>query len=159
MHEFFVWLETSEFSRWVRESTSLLAFPGILSAHTISMGFLAGINALVDLRILGVAKGVPFDELKKFFPIMWTAFWVSATSGVALLIGYPTKALTNPLFYAKLAFIAMAMVLLKRIRVRAFGGSPENARVLARWSLFFWASVIVAGRLLAYTYTKLTSID
>ena len=40
---------------------------------------------------------------------MWAGFWVNAVSGVLLLIAYPTKALTNPLFYVKLVLIAIGL--------------------------------------------------
>jgi hypothetical protein len=97
---------------------------------------------------------------------MWFGFWLNAVSGVALLIGYPTKALTNPLFYVKLAFIAVAVVLLRRIQRQVFAETPPHPRVptprerrLAGWSIFCWAAVIFAGRFLAYTYSKLTSLE
>ena len=52
--DFLVYLEQSNFSIWVRESGSLLAFPGILLLHTYGMAVLVGIVAAIDLRILGV---------------------------------------------------------------------------------------------------------
>lgn len=163
MHEFFLWIETSAFSEWVRESVSVFAFPSILAAHTVGMGFVAGVNALLDLRILGVAPQVPLVEIKRFFPVMWFGFWLNAVSGVVLLIGYPTKALTNPLFYVKLAFIAIAMVLVQSIRKRVFPEAPVEGPAyptrLAIASLVCWSGAIGAGRFLAYTYTKLTSLD
>jgi hypothetical protein len=164
VHGFFIWIETSAFSVWVRESTSFFAFPTILSLHTIGMGVVAGVNALVALRILGVAPGVPLIEMKRFFPVMWFGFWLNAASGVALLIGYPTKALTNPVFYTKLAFIALAMVTVRFIGKRVFRDSatdinvaPQKGKLLAGASLACWAGAITAGRLLAYTYIHLTS--
>jgi hypothetical protein len=163
MHEFFLWVETSAFSVWIRESISVFAFPSILAAHTIGMGLVAGVNALLDLRILGVASHVPLVEMKRFFPVMWFGFWLNAISGVVLLIGYPTKALTNPLFYAKLAAIAAAMVLVGSIQKRVFPKDSEKTPAyptrLAVASLFCWAGAIGAGRFLAYTYSKLTSLD
>ena len=62
----------------------------------------AGLAAVLDLRILGVARGVPLVEFGRFRPVLWGGFWVNAVSGVLLLVGYPTKALTNPVFYLKL---------------------------------------------------------
>ena len=82
---------------WVRESPSLLAFPTVLIFHTVGMGFLAGANIAVDLRILGFAPRVPLSLMERFFPVMSLGFFVNAFSGVLLLIAYPTKALTNPL--------------------------------------------------------------
>lgn len=165
---FLVWLESTALSQWVVGSPSLFAFPGILSVHAIGMGFAAGLSAAIDLRILGVARGIPLVEMRRFMPVLWIGFWMNAVSGVLLLIGYPTKALTNPVFYLKLALIAAAMVLLVRIARMAFAVGapigPESAearrlRRLAIISLVCWASAITAGRLLAYTYSRLTAAD
>jgi len=102
--------------------------------------------------------------MKRFLPVMWFAFWLNAASGVVLLIGYPTKALTNPVFYLKLTFIALAIVAARSIGTRVLPGSainlnvaPRRGRFLAGASLACWAGAITAGRLLAYTYRHLTS--
>ena len=58
MDPFLLWLESTEFSTWVRESPSVFAFPAILSCHTVGMGLVAGINAALALRILGVGPGI-----------------------------------------------------------------------------------------------------
>jgi hypothetical protein len=105
--------------------------------------------------------GIPLDALRRYFLVMWAGFWINAVSGVLLLIAYPTKALTNPLFYAKLALIGLGIALALRIRrgvqdVRADSDAPEPARTLAAVSLGCWLAVIFAGRLLAYTCTRLT---
>ena len=155
-------IESSAFSRWLRESPSLLAFPLMLSLHAIGMGLAAGINGALALRILGAAPRVPIEELQRFQPVMWTGFWMNAASGVALLYAYPTKALTNPDFFLKLAFIALALVVVRSLDRRLFGAvsAPRASltvpvRRLAVASLVCWSGAIIAGRLLAYTYTRL----
>lgn len=162
MGTFLTWLESTGFSTWMRESPSVFAFPAILSCHTIGMGLVAGINAALALRILGVAPRVPVEDMRPFMRVMWFGFWLNAVSGVALLIAYPTKALTNPVFYLKLTLIAMAMVLAKMISRRLFrdpapaiAATSGSVRMLAAGSLVCWAGAITAGRLLAYTYTRL----
>jgi hypothetical protein len=164
MHSFFFWLEATALSTWIRESTSLWAFPGILTLHTVGMGFVAGLSAAVDLRILGFAPAVPLLELKRFFPVLWLGFWMNAVSGVLLLIAYPTKALTNPVFYLKLTFIALALVGLRSIVRSVFGDATldlgpvtRKSKRLAIASLICWTGAITAGRLLAYTYLHLTA--
>src|SRR5262245_45514415 len=128
------------------------------------MGIVAGMNASMGLRILGVGSGVPIAEMKRFLPIMWFGFWLNAASGVALLIAYPTKALTSPVFYLKLGFISLALVLLRSIgrlifheNVPAAGSTAGRVKILAAASLASWAGVITSGRLLAYTYAHLMS--
>ena len=170
---FLAWVESTALSQWVIGSPSMFAFPGILTLHAIGMGFAAGISAAIDLRILGVAPKVPLRELRRFLPILWAGFWLNAVSGVLLLIGYPTKALTNPVFYLKLTLIAVAMMLVVRISRQVFatgGGESLNSldppdppisprlRNLAIASLICWAGAITAGRLLAYTYHRLTQL-
>ena len=167
MDPFFLWLEATPLSVWIRESTSVLAFPGILSAHAIGMGLAAGINAAFALHVLGVAPGVPTRELRRFVPVMWFGFWLNAASGLLLVIAYPTKALTNPVFYLKLSLIALAMGLFILIRRRTFmeaaappyGGlrAEKVVPLLAAAALACWAGAITAGRLLAYTYTRLSA--
>ena len=151
------WVEATAFSTWMRESPSFFAFPLMLSLHAIGMGLAAGINGAVALRILGAARSVPITELRRFFPAMWFGFWINTCSGIALLIAYPTKALTNPIFALKLTLITVAAVVSQAIarRVFAAGASDEAApavRRLAVVSLTSWTCAIVAGRLLAYTY-------
>jgi hypothetical protein len=161
MDPFFIWLESTALSVWVRESITVFAFPTVLSLHTIGMGFVAGLNGAIALRMLGVAPFVPLLELRRFFPLIWAAFWLNAASGVVLLIGYPTKALTNPMFYLKLGFIAAALVAFRSIRHTAFEGEgpvTRKAKLLAGTSLACWSAAIVSGRLLAYTYSRLTAV-
>jgi hypothetical protein len=165
---FLAWVESTTLSQWIVGSPSMFAFPGILVLHAIGMGFAVGVSAALDLRILGVAPRIPLTEMRRFLPFLWAGFWLNAVSGVLLLIGYPTKALTNPVFYLKLTLIAVAMTLLVRISRSVFNteavpATPDRAlpprlRTLAISSLVCWASAITAGRLLAYTYTRLTQL-
>ena len=154
----FQWLESTALSLWIVQSPSLFAFPGILAAHTIGLGLLAGLNGALDLRLLGVAPRIPPASLTRLLPVMWFGLWVNVLSGLALLLAYPTKALTNPLFYAKLALIGVALAILRNTLARVRGGDTASARIrlLAAASLVVWAAAIAAGRLLAYTCTRLT---
>src|SRR5207237_985050 len=84
-------------------------------------------------------------------------------TGVALVIAYPTQALTNPVFYVKMTFIAFALMSTWRIRNEVFRDPRADATpVPGRWkilggtSVVLWAGAITAGRLLPYTNTQLT---
>ena len=159
-------VEASGLSVWVRESESLLAFPMILALHALGMGLLVGANVAMDLRVLGFSPRIPLSVLDSLFPIMAISFWVNAVSGVLLLLAYPTKALTNPLFYVKLALIALALVVARSIWRRMSGKreavdseGASKARMLAGISLALWFAAIFAGRFLAYTYRNLLAND
>ena len=152
---FLVWLESTAFSVWMRESPSVFAFPMILAAHTIGLVLLAGIDIAHKLRVLGAAPRVPEAVFDRFLPIMWLGLWINVASGLALFVGYPTKAVTNELFYVKLALIASGVVLIKVIR-RPNRRAP---RALAVISIACWVATIAAGRFLAYTYHYLDAAD
>jgi hypothetical protein len=147
----FLWVEATAFSVWMRESPSLFAFPLILAAHTIGLGLLAGIDVAHDLRQLGCASRIPVAAFNRFLPVMLLGLAVNVASGTALLIAYPTKALTNPVFYLKLSLIGAALFIGRTIRRP---GSLSRKR-LALLSLACWAGATVAGRFLAYTYLYL----
>jgi hypothetical protein len=156
--EIFNTIEQTALSTWLRESTSVFGFYFILLFHTIGMSLVVGANAVVDLRILGVAPALPLQPLKRLFGIMWVGFGINFATGIFLLIAYPTKALTNPDFYLKLSFIALAVIIMRRMSIRVFGDSSlsEAAMVLkgktmAMWSLVFWTGAVGAGRLLSET--------
>ena len=163
MDPFFIWLEGSTFSTWLREAPSIMVFPFILILHTVGLAFLVGANVAIDARVLGIARGMPLLSLRRYYRAMWAGFWVNAVSGVLLLIAYPTKALTNPVFYAKLGMIAAALYMASLIRRQMLGGAapadvpaPPRLKMLATASLAAWVVSIFAGRFLAYTCTRLT---
>jgi len=163
MDPFYAWIEHTALSIWIRESLSIFAFPGILTLHTLGLAFLAGTQVAIDLRILGVASLVPIAPLRRFFVVSWCAFWVSLVTGMLLVVAYPAKALTNPLFYVKLTLITLATWTAVRVGSALAVGAGEgdagaaSARRLAAASILLWTGAIVSGRLLAYTYTRLLS--
>ena len=102
---------------------------------------------------------MPLKPMGRFLPLLWLAFIVNAASGALLLIAYPTKALTNPVFYVKLCLIALAVWLVYRIGAVVLRapdvdqqGVAAKAKLLAAASLASWIALITAGRLLAYTH-------
>jgi hypothetical protein len=156
-------IEETGFSTWLRESESPFAFYFILLFHTFGLALLVGANTVVDLRLLGVARGIPLAPLKRLFGIMWIGFAMNAATGVLLVIAYPTKSLTNIDFYIKLTLIGFAVWVMQRLKSRVFEDSSLSEETmmtrglaLAKWSLFLWFGAITAGRLLAYTYKYLT---
>jgi len=158
MDPIFAWIESSALSEWIR-GECICAFPTIITIHTICMGLLAGGSSAIDLRILGFAAGIPLERTRGFLPVLWVAFAVNAVTGTTLLIAYPTKQLTNPVFYVKIALIAFAVWLFYRVG-KEITHSPEveqkststKAKVLAFASLASWIALIIAGRLLQYTH-------
>jgi hypothetical protein len=157
-------IEETGLSTWIRESSSVFSFWFILSVHAIGMGLLVGASVLIGLRFLGFAPDMPIAPLKGFYRFIWVGFWIQVASGILLLIAYPTKSLTNPVFYVKLTLIGFALTSMQMLRNRVFADSSLNeaammakGRIFAICSLLFWVGAVTAGRLLAYTYSVLTA--
>jgi hypothetical protein len=155
-----VWLEETPASVWVREYPSILGFPFILFLHTLGLAMLAGVSIAVDIWLLRAAAFARSVRMTGVIQVMWLGFGINTASGLALLLAYPAKALTNPVFYAKLALVAAGLYSVARINREAFphgeavAGAPINVAV-KRWavvSLLAWAGTIATGRLLAYTH-------
>ena len=150
-------IEQVGLATWIHESGSLLGYPLILFLHTLGFGTLVGINAAIDLRLLGFGAGIPLKSFDKTFRLMWAGFALNAVTGSFLFIADATKHATNPAFYVKLFFVAAGLFILTRIRKRVFRPSGEDERSIERLgkllgatSLGCWLIVITAARLMAY---------
>jgi hypothetical protein len=159
-----LWLEGTALSTWLRESGP--AFFGSLILHALGMAFLVGAHVATDLRVLGVAPGVTPSLMTRFRPVVWPSLALVTASGILLLLAYPTKALTNPVFYAKLMAVASALAVghglaasLLRSRASEAPTLPGRAKLAAALSLLLWAGAITSGRLLAYTYRVMMAAD
>jgi hypothetical protein len=148
------WIENTALSTWVRESVSLWAYPGILSFHTIGLGFLVGTSVAIDLRVLGFAPKIPLQSMSRFVPVFWVGFWLNALSGALLLAAYASTTLLNPIFVVKLVLILLAVINVSVLDRRLFGSGAAPAgrstEALAVSSLVLWAGAIVTGRMTAY---------
>jgi hypothetical protein len=148
-------LEDSAFSQWVVGSESLLAYPTILTLHTVGLALVVGAAIVIDLRTLGVGEAIPFSTLRRAYRIFWVGFAVNLVSGCVLFASEATTKGVQPVFYIKLTLIAAALVITSAIRRRTMTPAGTHtdaarARPLAIASLVLWGAAIVAGRLMAY---------
>lgn len=150
-------LEETGISTWLRETG--WAFFSALTLHSLSMALVVGISLAINLRKLGVADAVPFQRLQGLLAPMWWGVAAVILSGSLLLLAYPAKALTNPVFYLKLAAVSLALFLTNRLfRIHVDNGiGPHRIPdyTFASLALGAWLVGIGAGRFLAYTHTVL----
>lgn len=156
MMELLTALEASAMSTFLRESTSVWAYPTVLMLHTAGLALLVGLNVAFDLRLLGVARGVPLEALATWFRVMWVGFWLNAITGVLLFAADPVRLGTTTIFMSKLAIVLAGVVLIVLLRRTVYGrGAPAEAatgraRLYATLSLLVWTAAIVTGRFMAY---------
>lgn len=159
MDPVFAWIEQTPLSIYMRED--FYAYFIVLIFHSIGMGLLVGGGLAVSLRTMGFAKGAALEKFRGFFPVMWTGVAMAAASGVLLLIGYPAKALTNPVFAFKFACLIAAGFAIREIARRLFpiaaSGAPlpDYSRWLGFSAAVLWIGGVAGGKLLLYTYSVL----
>ena len=159
MLEFLEAIENSAYPTFVRESPSLAAYTLVLSLHAMGLAVVVGLSAAIALRLLGLAPSIPLAPMQRLFPFMYVGFWVNALSGFALLAANATGMLTNWMFYVKIIFIVVGVLVMRLLRNNVFndrlasdGTLPPQARKLALASLACWGIALIAGRLTAYPY-------
>src|SRR6185436_15891269 len=102
---FFTWLQDTPFAHWVASSPSHLAYPTILTLHTVGMAIVVGTCVVMDLRLLGVGADVPLTALRGVPRLVWTGFLINAATGLALFTTDAEHKAVQIVFYIKLALI------------------------------------------------------
>lgn len=162
MNDFLIALEQTGLGTFIRESSSFLGFPTVLTMHTFGLCFIIGANVIVSMRLLGVASTIPLKPLNYLFPFMWLGLVLTVLSGFGLAIAAATTRLLNPILLFKLVLIATATPLMWRMQQKVYREAPETgdaipqgARAIAASQLVLWLLVLIAGRLIAYSATIL----
>lgn len=150
-------IQNSQFAYWLSQG----AFPPIITLHSVGMALLVGMQAIINLRVLGLGRGLPIPALRRFMKVVWTGFWINLCSGILLFSISADKFFHSRLFRFKLSFIVAGLLLgaVMNASLLQVGDEYANARTrppardqaLALLSLLCWVSAIVTGRWMAYT--------
>lgn len=133
-------------------------WPAIESLHFIALAVLLGTVGLFDLRVLGVAKGIPMQALHRLVPLGVAAFAANIVTGAMFFMSAPDQYMFNPAFRLKVACMAIAglnVVVFYAAFARGVPAGPQAraplpVRLIAAISLLAWTGVIVFGRLITY---------
>jgi hypothetical protein len=149
-------MQDSAFTEWFLGSDSVWTYPTVLTLHTVGLAMLVGASLVISLRVLNVGADVPLARLRPLYRIIWAGLVINAASGTVLFVAEAADRVVDPIFYAKLASIALAVWLGLRVKRRVLDPetvSPElvaRGRGLAAASVALWMTAIVTGRLMAY---------
>ena len=152
-------IEGSGIGRLLRES--LWAYPIVETIHIVGLATIFGSVLIVDLRLLGLSRGVSAARLARH-ALPWTAgaFAVVMLTGLLMFTAHATDFLGNRVFALKMGLILAAGVNAAVLHTGAFRTvaawdtgalPPAPVRAAAAVSIVLWIAVIACGRLLAYT--------
>jgi hypothetical protein len=156
-------LHDSNLANNVRENE--LLFPWIESCHILTVSWVMGSIAYVDLRILGLfGLDENVDSFNKnILPITWIAFFLSCVTGIILFASNALNYSNNIYFQIKmvmLVLIGVNMTLYQFIFKKkndplenlAFEISHiQSTKAFCLISLICWLIVVVMGRLIGFT--------
>jgi hypothetical protein len=132
--------------------------------HFLGLTLLVGVTGLLDLRMLGLGKGLPFAPLHRLMPWAVAGFALCVVSGAVFVCGdpfnQPIVLLRNLSFQLKMLFVAIAGLNVavfytagvhREIAAMGPGGdAPAAAKVIAATSLVCWVGVIYFGRMIPW---------
>jgi hypothetical protein len=160
LYEFLAWLEASALGQAVRGS-GVWAY-GILNlTHIVGVATLFGSMLVLDLRLLGLWRGVTLAALAKpTVPLAGAGFALAALSGTCMLATNGTDYAGNPFLYIKFPAIVLGLlnvVVLSRLPAWKTRDAAEPSRRARRQlaaaggvSLACWLTAIGAGRMIGY---------
>ena len=157
--EFSLGLADSSFSLWLQ--SHFYAIPFFQTLHILGIAVLFSCSLLMALRVLGVSGRDQNLEAayRRYRPWIWSSLLVIVFSGVILVIAEPVRNLTNPVFWTKMALLAVgALGTLSlqsgiRQRMASWEVSPAGHITLrsgATALVVLWMLVIAGGRWIAY---------
>jgi hypothetical protein len=161
------WLETTPWSIALHES--LWVYPIVESIHVLTLCLFVGTAVMLDLRLLGMTmRQVPFSVVAtRLMPWTTAGFTVMVLSGSLLFYAVPVRTYLNIFFRIKVAMLILAGLnvwIFNRTVYRRVAKwdlepvTPLGARVAAGISLVLWASIVVAGRMIAYNWFDSPSV-
>jgi len=160
MAQFAAWVE----STWISKTLFGISWlwPASESLHFIGLCMLIGGAGLLDLRLMGMFRGLAIRHVKALMPWAIGGFFINAVTGALFLIMQPHLYLTSGVWWAKVAFLgiagANALFFETRLAVPALAMHPDadtstSMKVIGAVSLFSWFAVMYCGRMLPYLGT------
>jgi uncharacterized membrane protein len=132
-------------------------WPTCETLHFVGLSLLFGVAALVDLRMLGMLKKVPYHALHRMMPWGILGYGMNTLTGMLFFIGAPQQYTQNTVFKWK-----MALILLAGLNVVYFTifdepwrlGPGESASPVAKFvaatALVLVVGVLYCGRMLPF---------
>jgi hypothetical protein len=153
---FLEWLEATGVAEWAR--VSIWGYPISITAHSIGLAVMVGPVLMLDLRLLGWFRSIPYSSLNKILGVAWVGFAINFLSGAVLFSMQATSYITNYPFLIKLALVLLGAVsaaqqqatISREASTWATTGIPSSVTGVAVISLVFWIGAIITGRLIAY---------
>ena len=160
MSDLSAWIEATWISRTLFGLSWL--WPACESLHFMGLCVLIGGAGLLDLRLIGMFRGLAISHVKALMPWAIGGCAINAVTGMLFLIMQPHLYLSSGVWWSKVAFLGLAganaLFFETRLAVPALALSPDAdtttaMKMVGVLSLFSWFAVLYCGRMLPYLGT------
>lgn len=144
-------LEGLALAEWLRGSR--WGYASVNALHVFGVSLLIGTTVALNLRLLGLWRGVEIASLYRvLWPVAATGLAFAVASGLLLFSARATEYAVLGLFRLKLALIAAGAFHAAIVHcLTAFPAVSRRRRIATgAISLALWPAVLVCGRLLAF---------
>ena len=132
-------------------------WPTCETLHFMGLSLLFGVAAMVDLRMLGMLKSVPFHAIHRLMPWGILGFGLNTITGMFFFVGAPQQYTQNTVFTWKMILMMLAAlnvlyftVLDEPWTLGAGDDAPFTAKLVAVSSLILVLGVLYCGRMLPF---------
>jgi uncharacterized membrane protein len=132
-------------------------WPTCETLHFIGLTLLLGVVLLLDLRMIGVIKGVSYKTLHRLLPWAILGFGVNTATGMLFFVGFPSQYSGNISFYWKLALVLLAganalyfTLFDDAWELKPGEDAPFRAKAMAMSHLVLWVGVMYFGSMLPF---------
>ncbi len=132
----------------------------MMDLHFVGLALLIGTIGILDLRVMGFAKQLPFEPLHKLVPWALAGLGINVVTGIMAFLGMPAYYSYDVSFWWKIfTLMLLGLNALMFYSSSAFHetaklgpgeDAPPFAKMLAASSLFLWFAVVVLGRYIQF---------
>jgi uncharacterized membrane protein len=132
-------------------------WPVCETLHFIGLSLLMGVVLLVDLRMMGWMKRIPFSVLHRLMPWAILGFAMNVLTGMLFFIGSPGQYFASTVFQWKMIFVLVAganaiyFTMFDEVwRLEPGADAPMMAKLAAGGAVVLWIAIMWCGNMLPF---------
>lgn len=132
-------------------------WPASETVHFVGLCLLFTVVLVVNLRILGMAKGLSFKAVYQLLPLGMLGFLLNLTTGMLFFLAAPGQYVNNVEFHRKIILIVLAginvlyfMLVDETWAVGPDDNAPLRTKIVAASAIFLWIGILYYGHMLPF---------
>jgi hypothetical protein len=132
-------------------------WPAAETVHFVGLCMLFIVVLIVDLRLLGMAKGLSFKSLYQLLPLGMLGFLLNFTTGMLFFLAAPGQYVNNVEFHRKVLLIVLAginvlyfMLVDETWAIGPDDAAPVRTKIAAVAAIFLWIGILYYGHMLPF---------